>query len=308
MKALEIDGIVGAQNKDSQGETLDIKGADISDLEAGRGLWNDNHTGGFVNTLGRITSAKKVFKAEDCDTDRQKYYWNKVKAPFIYAKGYLFNKDKDHIPARATAAVIKSIYKDDCPLKIKASVEGGILERSEKDPSHLSRTKIRRIALTFVPANHSTLVEPISLQKSNDPEDKELIKSIFQLNLVKSTVPNFIKSRKVKEALKGGLADSKPDSKYNKKELKEGVKIEKEHTPIPKVRKEIAKDHLEEIPDYYTRLNQLERKAKKAKKMLKTLSAGMGYAGLANPSQSAALQKECFVNKPKPKRKKKLKA
>ena len=27
-------------------------------------------------------------KAEDCEDERQKYYWEKIKAPYVYAKGY----------------------------------------------------------------------------------------------------------------------------------------------------------------------------------------------------------------------------
>jgi hypothetical protein len=171
----------------------------------------------------------------------------------------------------------------------------------------LARTKVRRIALTFVPANHSTLVEPVSLSKSNDPDDDRYVQYILDNNLSKSEAPSFIRTRKVKEALKGGLADRKPDSKYNKKQLSQGIKVEKEHSKSPKARKEIAKDHLEEIPDYYTRLKDLEAKAKKAKKMLKTLSAGMGYASLPSPTGPAALQKECFATTTKTKKKKPVK-
>jgi hypothetical protein len=59
------------------------------------------------------------------------------------------------------------------------------------------------------------------------------------------------------------LADKRPDSKYNPSELKEGIKIEHEHTKSSFIAKKIAKDHLDEIPDYYTRLKKLEEAAKK---------------------------------------------
>ena len=80
---LEIDMIAGSQLRDTQGEMLSVEGADISELEAGKGRFNDNHGKGFFNSLGRVTGAKKIFKAEDCTSDRQKYYWEKIKAPYI---------------------------------------------------------------------------------------------------------------------------------------------------------------------------------------------------------------------------------
>lgn len=45
-----------------------------------------------------------------------------------------------------------------------------------------------------------------------------------------------------------------------------GIKTETEHTSKKKVAKKIAKDHLSEISDYYTRLTKMERKASSRKK------------------------------------------
>lgn len=55
-----------------------------------------------------------------------------------------------------------------------------------------------------------------------------------------------------------------PDKKFDPEQLEIGVQIEKEHTEDPAVAEQIAKDHLDEIPDYYTRLVQMEEEAKKA--------------------------------------------
>ena len=43
------------------------------------------------------------------------------------------------------------------------------------------------------------------------------------------------------------------ESKYTKKELKIGTKIEMEHTKHKWLAERIAKDHLEEFPKYYTK-------------------------------------------------------
>lgn len=189
-KPLEIDMIAGSQLRDTQGEMLSVEGADISELQAGRGRLNDNHGKGFFNAIGRVTGAKKIFKKEDCDNERQEYYWEKVKAPFIYVKGYLFD-DEDHPNARAAAAILRNIHKTDTPLQLKASVEGGVLARGLADNSLLARTKIHSVALTFTPANNNTLVEPVSLIKSDADEqaDMLLIKSV--MHLAETNVPSF---------------------------------------------------------------------------------------------------------------------
>lgn len=43
-----------------------------------------------------------------------------------------------------------------------------------------------------------------------------------------------------------------------RKQLKQGISVEKEHTSKTPVAKEIALDHLKELPDYYTRLKKME--------------------------------------------------
>ena len=43
----------------------------------------------------------------------------------------------------------------------------------------------------------------------------------------------------------------------DQKELKEGIKVEKEHTDKPCVAKKIALDHLKEDKKYYTKLKSL---------------------------------------------------
>ena len=182
--------IAGSQLRDTQGEMLSVEGADISELQAGRGRLNDNHGKGFFNAIGKITGAKKIFKREDCDNSRHEYYWDKVKAPYIYVEGELFD-DEDHPNARAAAAILRNIHKTDTPLQLKASVEGGVLSRGISDNSLLARTKIHSVALTFTPANNNTLVEPTSLKKSDYDEvhDMLLIKSV--LHLAQTNVPSF---------------------------------------------------------------------------------------------------------------------
>jgi len=45
-------------------------------------------------------------------------------------------------------------------------------------------------------------------------------------------------------------------------QLKMGIKVEKEHTKEPEVARKIALQHLDELPDYYTRLKKIEKPLK----------------------------------------------
>ena len=64
-----------------------------------------------------------------------------------------------------------------------------------------------------------------------------------------------------KDQLKGGKSDGKDITKYDLKQILMGIKIEQEHTTNKMIALEITMDHLEEIPDYYTRLQDMEEEA-----------------------------------------------
>jgi hypothetical protein len=78
----------------------------------------------------------------------------------------------------------------------------------------------------------------------------------------------------VEDVLKGGLADdkslkdlvdlhSKKGSKVSiedlKKQLEMGIKVEKEHSGSEELAREIAMDHLAELPTYYSKLSKIEK-------------------------------------------------
>lgn len=67
--------------------------------------------------------------------------------------------------------------------------------------------------------------------------------------------------KEFKEQLKGGRADGKEITKYDLKQILMGIKIEQEHTTNKMMALEISMDHLEVIPDYYTRLAEMEEEA-----------------------------------------------
>jgi len=79
-------------------------------------------------------------------------------------------------------------------------------------------------------------------------------------------VTRWVNEMPADDKLPGGLADGKPDSDFDKKQIEKGVEIEKEHTPDKDIRKEIAKDHLVEHDKYYNFLDKMETEMKKDKK------------------------------------------
>lgn len=195
LKGMLIDGVAGTESLDSQGERLSIEGADLSTLEDGRGRLNDNHGKTFTHSLGRILGAKKIFKKEDCEDDRQRMYWDKVNKPYIYIKGELFD-DTEHPNAKATAAIMKHLHRTGAPLALKMSVEGSVLARREGGV--LDRTKVHSVALTFTPANKETLAMPLDMAKSDEAVDWEpLIKSIT----VCEDAPSFIERASIEDRM-----------------------------------------------------------------------------------------------------------
>lgn len=74
---------------------------------------------------------------------------------------------------------------------------------------------------------------------------------------------NWFRKISKKSGIPGGIADDRPDSSFNQKELNDGISIEMEHTNDRELSKDIAKDHLEEFPNYYTELNKMEDKLEK---------------------------------------------
>ena len=121
----------------------------------------------------------------------------------------------------------------------------------------------------------------------------------------------------MKNTIKGGKSDNmslqdiadkfKVSVDKIQAQLKKGIKIESEHTDDKEKAKEIAMDHITEFPDYYDRLEKMEKKAEKdlkesqkilIKKLLreeieegnfaKTLGTiGMAAATLGSPNAQA---------------------
>ena len=79
--------------------------------------------------------------------------------------------------------------------------------------------------------------------------------------MLKGSDVKHLPKKKDEDKIKGGLADDMDPSDFNQEELFAGIAVEFEHTDDIMTAMEIAMDHLEEIPDYYTRLDDMEDKA-----------------------------------------------
>jgi hypothetical protein len=64
-----------------------------------------------------------------------------------------------------------------------------------------------------------------------------------------------------KDHLPGGLADKKTPADFPPEKLREGRKVESEHTSNPAIQTEIAMDHITEDPNYYPKLKKMEKDA-----------------------------------------------
>lgn len=126
--------------------------------------------------------------------------------------------------------------------------------------------------------------DPNSRTETINAYGKELVDISMKL-FSKPTNYNYISLDEQK--IRGGKADKlslediakKFDIEVSKlkRELNMGVKVEMEHTKNRATAKDIAMDHLSEIPDYYTRLDKMEKSGNKAwtnestKGLIKTL-------------------------------------
>jgi hypothetical protein len=163
-----IDGIFASQALDSSAEVLDIEGADISTL-AQDGVLNWEHRGDQApgaspnDIVGKVVYAKKIFKREDCENERQAKFYDTVKLPIIYGIARLAD-EAGHPGAVAAAAFIRDQIAHKEPLVLRFSIEGSTLH---KDGNKLTSTVCRRVALTAKPCNRSAISDVL-----HDPAGK----------------------------------------------------------------------------------------------------------------------------------------
>ena len=100
------------------------------------------------------------------------------------------------------------------------------------------------------------------IEFSDAEEDQGLLKQ-----KIMQAISDVLGETAHSDKLHGGKADYVPDYKFNKKELRKGIRHELEHSDDSDIAKETAEDHMMEDPKYYTHLQkhmgQYEKKNKK---------------------------------------------
>lgn len=152
-----LDGVFASEAIDSSGEVLSIEGCDISDFEEGRGLVNYEHKpsedkgNNGQEIVGRVVLAKKIFSAKNCETDRQRKFWDEIKVPFIYGVVRLLDAAGNE-GAKGLAAQVRDAVANGDKILVRWSIEGTTLS---KNGNRLTTSIARRVAATTRPCNRT---------------------------------------------------------------------------------------------------------------------------------------------------------
>lgn len=166
-KCTYIDGIASSQAIDTAGEIVDIMGLDCSSLLGA--AFNYEHKSDVpAQIVGKVLEFKKIFSDKDCETDRQRYYWEKVNMPFLYVLGRLFDDKKE------SSKEIAALFRDDAenptePKMVGFSIEGA---KVNKEGMTITRSIARKVTITNMPANKTCVAEMIPAKRAsrNDPD------------------------------------------------------------------------------------------------------------------------------------------
>ena len=174
--------------------------------------------------------------------------WNKAKAAFKKSYGKEPKADKDF-------AIVMSIYKKmtenfDSEIEDYKDLINQFSEEeqpnpydSEEEEKEVPREEVLKFFRTHPNPNDST-VHDWAKEMGYETDDVE--EAIYKIATLMATLKH----------------SEDVDDIYDAEQLKMGIEVEKEHTDDLEVAKTIAKAHLAEIPDYYTRLNKMEKDAK----------------------------------------------
>lgn len=143
----------------------------------------------------------------------------------------------------------------------------GLSALPKDEPFHIT-VAVRRTGVlreNAVSKGYETSAEPPDGHSFRNPISRGELKAAAAAlrhiiaNAAKKTASQLSRSGQ-KDLLPGGKADNVPDREFSPKELAIGAADEHEHTDNDQVAREIAKDHLQEDPQYYEKekLNQKE--------------------------------------------------
>lgn len=319
-----LDGIAASEHLDSSGESLSIEGMDISSLGGPDSIlnWEHNSKTKPSQVVGKVTFAKKLLKAADAKTKREKYFWNKVKKPMVYIKAELFD-GIGHSGAQDVAAMLKYKNKDkgeDSRLVVGFSIEGG---KMEKKGMVVTKSIARDVAITVKPCNKICDAELIEgdvdedfLYKNQNFECEIFKNTEIQLNKsfrntiledIKKSLPSKddfnANAKRMMETnsfrQKGEIAERIADTASKPLNLQDGAKTKRKFDhKTKKPDDEVEKDTVAAKEVTYNRKSEVFKNEKN--NMRKALMAGMmggspdsktGGAALAQEDLSGTLEK-----------------
>jgi hypothetical protein len=224
-----LDGIASNNFLDSSGERINIEGMDISSL-ASDGTLNYEHDRDKIstNTVGKILQAKKIFNIKDCDNKRHRYYWNKIKTPFIYVMGELFDS-VGHLGAQEIAAMLRYdeqiLDKEKYKQVVNFSIEGSRLDKKvdangKEIPGdgNVNHSIARKVTITTSACNKSCIAEKLDPKDLNEKDQKSIIDDI--INKAETTKCEIIKSEDIEKSF---FASPKSDDKREQNEYKKWI-------------------------------------------------------------------------------------
>lgn len=164
-----LDGAATVETWDKSGELLHLRGMDVSSFQEMQAPvdhehWSEKHAQGQFHeegedkpgseeVVGRVLGCHKIYGPDDCRDTRQRYYWDKVRLPYLYVRFRLFD-DAGHRGALALAAIIRSCKMNNEPMLLGLSVGGATMQRGPTPQGpELLATIARSLAITCRPCN-----------------------------------------------------------------------------------------------------------------------------------------------------------
>jgi hypothetical protein len=186
-----IDGIAASENIDSSGERIQIQGMDISSL-AVDGVFTYEHEAATdekgkkitvkmpEQTVGKILKAKKIFGEQDCEDERELYFWKKCQTAYIYIMGELFDDYTDAARDLAGKFRYDSDRMDQNERTVmNFSIEGAYIA---KEGIEVTRSVARKCTITVLPCNKAARAEMVPAQSSGS--GKNNIDALFKTETI----------------------------------------------------------------------------------------------------------------------------
>lgn len=169
-----IDGIAASENIDTSCERIIITGLDISSLVGSVFNW-EHKSDQPSQIVGKILKAKKILSEQDCEDERQAYYWSKCTAPYLYVMGELFDDYKESAKEVAGMFRYDAEHKDKSPTDtIGFSIEGAKIDKKGMD---IVRSIARKVTITALPCNKAAVAEMVPAAGSKKDSLDEIFKT-----------------------------------------------------------------------------------------------------------------------------------